>query len=219
MKYFILLLYNSMSLPTLIQLDKEAIAAENKIIQEANQAIIDGYKRLDVANEVSAKIQELYKGMMTTHAKYVETQRDMATFSYHEPPTGQPRQLITYGSPLPRSTPIYWIPHQEITDTVESYRVLDSMGEDTQARGDATLFNTHTKSKVKINIQNLESIRNDDQTSGIGFTLTYIVLPSSGGGKSLYFKTKSTRKSSRRKYFKQKSSKRRIRTKSKYRRQ
>jgi hypothetical protein len=60
MKYFILLLYNSMSLPTLIQLDKEAIAAENKIIQEANQAIIDGYKRLDVANEVSAKIQELY---------------------------------------------------------------------------------------------------------------------------------------------------------------
>jgi len=49
-----------MSLPTLIQLDKEAIAAENKIIQEANQAIIDGYKRLDVANEVSAKIQELY---------------------------------------------------------------------------------------------------------------------------------------------------------------
>lgn len=211
-----------MSIPTLIELDKAAIAAENKIIQEANQAIIDGNKRLDVANEVSAKIQQLYKDIMAKQAKQaksVETQRDMATFSYHEPLTGQPRQLITYGSPLPRSRPIYWIPHQEITDTVESYRVLDSMGEDTQARGDASLFNTHTKSEVKINIQNLESIRNDDQTSGIGFKLTYIVLPSSGGGKSLYFKTKSTRKSSRRKYFKRKSSKRRIRTKSKYRRQ
>ena len=216
-----------MSLPTLIQLDKEAIAAENKIIQEANQAIIDGYKRLDVANEVSAKIQQLYKGIMAKQAKQaksVETRMNMATFPYHEPPTGQQqRQLITSGNPLPSPpTPIYWFPYQD-TEEAGPYRVLDrdDLNKDKYETGNAILFNAVTKSWTYISIQSLESIMNEDQygSSGIGFKLTYIVLPSSGGGKSLYFKTKSTRKSSRRKYFKRKSSKRRIRTKSKYRRQ
>lgn len=53
-----------MSLPTLIKFNQEAIVAENEIIRQANQAIKDGNKRLDVANKVSAKIQELYKGIM-----------------------------------------------------------------------------------------------------------------------------------------------------------
>lgn len=216
-----------MSIPTLIELNKKAIAAENEIIRQANQAIIDGNKRLDVANEVSAKIQQLYKGIMAKQAKQaksVETRMNMATFPYHEPPTGQQqRQLITSGNPLPSPpTPIYWFPYQD-TEEAGPYRVLDSTGEDTQAIGNAILFNAFTPSVTYIYIQKLESIRNEDQygSSGTGFklTFTYVDPPSSGGGKSLYFKTKSTRKSSRRKYFKRKSSKRRIRPKSKYRRQ
>lgn len=213
-----------MSIPTLIKHNTAEIIAENKIIQEANQAIKDGNKRLDVAKEVSAKIQELYKGIMAKQAKSVKTRMDMATFPYHEPPTGQQqRQLIIDRSPLPSPPiPIYWFPYQD-TEEAGPYRVLDSAGEDKYETGFAILFNAFTQSWTYIYIQKLESIMNESQSgsSGIGFklTFTYVAPPPLEGGKSLYFKTKSTRKSSRRKYFKRKSSKRRIRTKSKYRRQ
>ena len=152
--------------------------------------------------------------------------KSMQSYPYHDPPRGLSGQLIIDTSPLPRPpTPILWSLSQIDTDTplYKIYRVLDPLTrEDTREIGShAILFNTVTKSRTNILIQDVHSMMNEDGSRGIGFklTFTYVVPSSSGGGKPLYFKTKSTRKSSRRKYFKRKSSKRRIRTKSKYRRQ
>jgi len=189
MKYFILLLYNSIS-----GINKMAAA--------------------NTKNDVT-----WYSAPLKVH------DQAMASYPSSDPPSGLSSQLIIDTSPLPENPMWSRYKPEPITPEDRIYRVLDptDLNKDKHKTGIAILFNTVTNSWTYIYIQNLESIRNDDQygSSGTGFklTFTYVDPPPLEGGKSLYFKTKSTRKSSRRKYFKRKSSKRRIRTKSKYRRQ
>ena len=150
----------------------------------------------------------------------------MASYPSSDPPSGLSSQLIIDDSPLPEK-PMWSLNQTEpIPPKDKIYRVLDptdpTQNTDIHDIGrEAILFNNNTKIGTKIIIQDLKAQFKLGQTKGTGFklTFTYAAPSSSGGGKSLYFKTKSTRKSSRRKYFKRKSSKRRIRTKSKYRRQ
>lgn len=147
----------------------------------------------------------------------------MASYPSSDPPSGLSSQLIIDTSPLPENSMWSRYKPEPITPEDRIYRVLDprDLTKDKHETGNAILYNIVTKSKNNIFIQKLESMMNKSQSSGTGFklTFTYVAPPPLEGGKSLYFKTKSTRKSSRRKYFKRKSSKRRIRTKSKYRRQ
>ena len=150
----------------------------------------------------------------------------MASYAYRDPTGGLSSQLIIDACPLPEK-PMWSLNQTEpIPPNDKIYRVLDlasnaDLIKDIRTTPYAILYKTDTNEWTYIHIQDFQSARNNDGSSGVGFklTFTYVDLPPKKGGKSLYFKTKSTRKSSRRKYFKQKSSKRRIRTKSKYRRQ
>lgn len=196
MKYFILLLYNSIS----------------------------GINKMDAADTMT-KVTWYTAPLTPTY----RAAKAMYSYPSSAQPSGLTSQLIIDTSPLPRPPEhILWRHSQTEpnpqSDKIYIYRVLDlaDLNKDKHTTGYAILVNTHTNKWTYIFIQDLEAQFKLDQSIGTGFKLTFTYVdppPPAVGGKSLYFKTKSTRKSSRRKYFKRKSSKRRIRTKSKYRRQ